>query len=101
MRSPYEQARPPEPPPTSPLAPEPAADRLAEPSPPPGAEEGPVSLNDATYDDLRNLELSVTQAGRVLAYRERAGGFRSLDELDRIPGLPRSFLDQLKGRLTL
>jgi DNA uptake protein ComE-like DNA-binding protein len=62
---------------------------------------GPLNLNEATYEDLRRLRLSVTQAGRLLAYRDRAGGFKSLDELDGIPGFPRPFLTELKPRLTL
>jgi DNA uptake protein ComE-like DNA-binding protein len=64
-------------------------------------EASPLDLNQATYEDLRRLRLSVTQSGRVLAYRERLGGFKSLDELDSIPGFPRSFLTELKRRLTL
>ncbi|TMK72500.1 MAG: helix-hairpin-helix domain-containing protein [Actinobacteria bacterium] len=58
-------------------------------------------MNEATYEDLRRLRLSVTQTGRVLAYRDRAGGFKSLDELDSIPGFPKEFLTELKRRLTL
>jgi len=37
----------------------------------------------------------------VLAHRERIGGFRRLDDLDGIPGFPRSFLTELKRHLTL
>ena len=43
----------------------------------------------------------MTQAGRVLAHRDSAGGFGSLDELDQIPGFPKTFLESIKGRLTL
>ena len=51
--------------------------------------------------ELRELNLSVTQTGRVLAYRDRVGGFSSVDELDRIPGFPTEFLGDLKRRLTV
>jgi DNA uptake protein ComE-like DNA-binding protein len=37
----------------------------------------------------------------VLAYRDRVGGFTSLDELDSIPGFPHSFLEELKRNLTV
>lgn len=57
-------------------------------------------LNEATYERLRSLGLSVTQARRVLAHRERSGGFRSVDELDGIPGFPRVVLEELKQGLT-
>ena len=60
-----------------------------------------IDVNQASYEDLRNLNLSVTQTGRLLAHRERLGGFRSLDDLDEIPGFPRSFLDDLKEKFTL
>ena len=78
------------------LAPAPAE---SEASAPVAASEGPLSINDATYEDLRALGLSVTQAGRVLARRERTGPFSSVDELDLIPGFGSDFLDELKPRL--
>jgi DNA uptake protein ComE-like DNA-binding protein len=59
-----------------------------------------TELNEATYERLRSLGLSVTQARRVLAHRERSGGFRSVDDLDGIPGFPRLLLEELKQALT-
>lgn len=58
-----------------------------------------VSLNSATFEQLRAVGLSVTQTGRVLAYRERSGGFSSVEELGAIPGFSREFLDSVSGRL--
>ena len=49
----------------------------------------PLNLNDATFEQLRDVGLSVTQTGRVLAHRERSGRFGSVDELEGIPGFPR------------
>ena len=43
--------------------------------------------------------MSVTQAKRVIRYRDERGGFTSVDELDEVPGFPRDFLDELKDRL--
>ena len=43
--------------------------------------------------------MSVTQANRVIAYRDRMGGFASLEDLDQVPGFPPGFLDDVKGRL--
>ena len=60
-----------------------------------------LEINTASYEDLRALGLSVTQTGRVLAYRERIGGFDTLDDLDAIPGFPRAFLDELKSHLRI
>jgi competence protein ComEA len=65
----------------------------------PEAESGRVSLNEASFEELREIGLSVTQTGRVLAYRERSGGFKSVDELDTIPGFPKDFLARIKDRI--
>ena len=62
----------------------------------PTAASGPINLNDATFEQLREHNLSVTQATRVLAYRERLGGYRSVDDLDQVPGFPRDFLAEFK-----
>ncbi len=63
------------------------------------AQEGLVSLSEADFDELHGLGMSITQAKRVIRYREERGGFQTLDELDRVPGFPRNFLDSVKGRL--
>jgi DNA uptake protein ComE-like DNA-binding protein len=73
-----------------------------EPAPAPSAAEpGKPSLNAVSFDELRDLGMSVTQARRVIAYRDRGGGFKSLDELDSVPGFPKDFLAALKKRLTV
>jgi DNA uptake protein ComE-like DNA-binding protein len=64
------------------------------------ANGGLIDINDATYDQLRSLKLSTTQSRRLLAYRRRVEGFKSLNELDAIPGFPSAVLDQLKQRLS-
>jgi competence protein ComEA len=80
-----------------------AAKRAPTPSPSESrivpAQEGPVSLASATFDDLRALGLSVTQAKRVLSFRERLGGFDSVDDLDYVPGFPKSILSELKSQV--
>ena len=43
--------------------------------------------------------MSVTQANRVIAYRERLGGYGSLDDLDSVPGFPPGFLAEVKSRV--
>jgi DNA uptake protein ComE-like DNA-binding protein len=37
----------------------------------------------------------------VIAYREREGGFRSIDDLDVVPGFPKAMLAELKQTLTV
>jgi DNA uptake protein ComE-like DNA-binding protein len=60
---------------------------------------GPVDLNSASFDQLRGVGMSVSQARRVIAYRDRSEGFDSVDDLEGIPGFPQAFLAELKGRL--
>jgi DNA uptake protein ComE-like DNA-binding protein len=43
----------------------------------------------------------VTQATRVIAYRERKDGFESLHDLDTVPGLPKDLLSKVKENLTV
>lgn len=60
-----------------------------------------VSLNDATFEQLRGLGLSVTQATRILAYRERFGGYNSLDDLDKVPGFTPEKIESMRSRFTI
>jgi len=64
-------------------------------------DKGPVSLNQATFEQLRGLGLSVTQATRILAYRERFGGYSSLDDLDRVPGFSPEKIESMRSRFTV
>lgn len=77
----------------------------ASPSPAPRAPAGSLSgglnLNSATFEELREAELSVTQATRILAYRERFGGYASIDDLEKVPGFPSDTVDSLRGRFTV
>ena len=62
---------------------------------------GTIDLNSVTFEQLRAENLSVTQATRLLAHRERLGRFGSVDELDQVPGFPAEVLDDLKRRATV
>jgi DNA uptake protein ComE-like DNA-binding protein len=62
---------------------------------------GQLDLNIASFEELRDLGLSVTQSARVIAYRDTRGGFDSLEELDEIPGLPKDTRGVLRNRLRL
>ena len=74
---------------------------IGEPTLQKSASAPPVSLSSATFEDLRGLGLSVTQAKRVLHFREHLDGFDSVDDLDQVLGLPRSLLAELKRRTTV
>jgi competence protein ComEA len=70
-----------------------------EPRPPAaGSTGGTIDLNSVSFEQLRAENLSVTQATRLLAHRERLGRFGSVDDLDEVPGFPQDVLEDLKRR---
>jgi len=62
---------------------------------------GSLNLNSATFEELRDADLSVTQATRILAYRERFGGYRSVEDLEKVPGFPAELIESLRGKITV
>jgi hypothetical protein len=71
----------------------------AELTPDPLAPIEHIKLRTASFDDLRSLGLSITQANRVLE-RVKAGEVASPDDLERVPGIPRGQLAELKLALS-
>jgi hypothetical protein len=67
----------------------------------PAARDGRINLNQASFAELRSLDLSVTQSHRLLAYRKRIGSYESLEQLDKVPGFPRAVRERLKRRVTI
>jgi len=68
------------------------------PPPAPAQPGDTIDLNTVTFEQLRAESLSVTQATRLLAHRERLGRFGSVDDLDQVPGFPQDVLEDLKRR---
>lgn len=66
-----------------------------------GGGKGRLDLNHATFEQLREVGLSVTQATRILAYRERFGGYDSLDDLDKVPGFPPEKIEDMRSGFTV
>ena len=71
--------------------------RQKRPSPEP---DGPVDLNEVARE-LLALDLTMTQARRLLSYRDRRGGFSSLSDIDEVPGFPEYVREDLKRRVSL
>ncbi len=75
------------------------------PKPRPRPERRPPStrptLNSASEEDFRELGLSITQARRLVRYRDELDGFSSWDEFERVPGFPKAMRSDLRRRLTL
>jgi competence ComEA-like helix-hairpin-helix protein len=71
-------------------------------APVPAAEAGNrLNLNRATFEQLRDIGFSVTQATRVITYRDRQEGFESVDDLAHVPGMPGEFLRDVEEKLTV
>ncbi len=63
-------------------------------------EGGPLErLNSASFEQLRSMGLSVTQAARVIALRDGRRGFETVDEVDQVPGLSADAAADLKRSL--
>jgi competence protein ComEA len=62
----------------------------------------PIPLNRATSEDLDRLPgIGPGLAQRIVEYRERRGGFSSLDELIKVNGIKEKTFEKIKGYLTL
>ncbi len=62
---------------------------------------GKLSVNQVTFEELREMGLTATQSARLIGARETKGGFRNLDELDKLTGISKRALGELKARVKL
>ena len=74
----------------------PAAGALASAAPAPG----PVSLATATAEQLDALDgIGTALAKRIVDWRTQHGGFASIDDLDKVPGIGPAKLAALRGEV--
>jgi competence protein ComEA len=67
-----------------------------------GAGGPKINLNTATVEQLDALDgIGPTMAQKILAYRQQHGGFRSVGELDQVPGIGEKRLAALKDLVTV
>ena len=60
----------------------------------------PLNLNTATAEQLDQLDgVGPATAQKIVAYRQAHGGFRSVSELDQVPGIGEKKLATLKDRV--
>ena len=66
----------------------------------PGSAGVAINLNTATAEQLDQLDgVGPATAQKIVAYRQQRGGFRSVSELDQVPGIGPKRLAALKDRL--
>ena len=59
-----------------------------------------IDLNTATPEQLDQLDgVGPATAQKIVAYRQQHGGFRSVDELDQVPGIGPKRMAALRPRL--
>ena len=67
-----------------------------------GSPSAPVNLNTATAEQLDGLDgVGPTTAQKIIAYRAQHGGFGSVSELDRIPGIGAKRMAALRDHVTV
>ncbi|QDQ27874.1 helix-hairpin-helix domain-containing protein [Chitinimonas arctica] len=61
-----------------------------------------VNLNTATQAELETLKgVGPSKAKAIVDYRQKNGAFKSVDELDNVPGFGKATLDKLRPELTV
>jgi len=67
-----------------------------------GAPGGPIDVNTAGVDELETLPgIGPTLAAAIVDDRQRNGPFRSVDDLNRVPGIGEGRLGQLRDLVTV
>jgi competence protein ComEA len=60
-----------------------------------------VNINTATQSELEAVTgVGPAKAKAIIAYREANGGFKSLDELDKVKGFGKASVEKLRGELS-
>lgn len=61
-----------------------------------------VNLNTATQAELETLEgVGPVKAQAILDYRKKNGGFKSIDDLNKVPGFGDKTVASLKGKVAV
>lgn len=61
-----------------------------------------VNINTATESELEAVKgLGPAKAKAIIAYRETNGGFKTLDDLDKVKGFGKASIDKLRNELSV
>lgn len=61
-----------------------------------------VDLNTATQAKLESVSgIGPAKAKAILDYRGKNGGFKTVDDLDKVPGFGKATLDRIRGELAV
>ena len=61
-----------------------------------------VNINTATQSELEAIRgLGPAKAKAIISYRDANGGFKSLDELDKVKGFGKASIEKLQSELSV
>ncbi len=61
-----------------------------------------VNVNTATQEQLESLNgIGPAKAKAIIDYRQKNGGFKTLEDLDKVPGIGEGILGKIKSDITL
>lgn len=61
-----------------------------------------VDLNTATQAQLEGVNgIGPSKAKAIIDYRTKNGGFRAMDDLDKVPGFGKATLDKIRSELSV
>jgi competence protein ComEA len=66
----------------------------------PAEEVPPVNINEAPAIELESrLSLRRSQAAAIIAYREKRGKFKSIEDVKKVPGIDAAKIEEKKDRI--
>jgi competence protein ComEA len=61
-----------------------------------------VNINTATKAELMSLKgVGETRAQEIIDYRKKNGNFKSIDELEKVPGIGPGLMKQIRSQVTV
>ncbi len=64
--------------------------------------DGPINLNSATAEELETLSgIGPTRAADIIEYRQAHGDFKSIEEIQEVPGIGPATFERLKDQITV
>ena len=61
-----------------------------------------ININSATADELKSLNgIGDSKANSIIEYREKNGGFKSIDDIKNVDGIGEKMFEKIKDSLTV